>query len=103
MYARMAIYNFSGDDGDAKGLSSRAEQGILPILQAQPGFRAYSVATADGEVLSLSVWDTVAEAEAGSAVVGSWVASNMADELELTSLRYAEIQFSTMLGISTTD
>jgi len=103
MYARMAIYNFNGDDSDAKSLSSRAEQGILPILQAQPGFRAYSVATGDGEVLSLSVWDTVAEAEAGNATVGSWVASNMADELELTSLRYAEIQFSTTLGISTTD
>ena len=53
MYARMAIYNFNGDDGDAKSLSARAEQGILPILQAQPGFRAYSVATGDGEVLSL--------------------------------------------------
>jgi heme-degrading monooxygenase HmoA len=99
MYARMAIYTFQGDAAD---LSGRAEQGILPILRAQPGFQAYSVATGDGEVLSLSVWDTRADAEAGNEAVAGWVASNMADELGLVSVRYAELQFSTSLGISTT-
>ena len=70
-------------------------------LQSQPGFKAYSVAVGDGEVLSLSVWDTRADAEAGSEVVASWVADNMAGELDLVSIRYAEIMFSTTLGVST--
>ena len=60
MQARMATYSFSGDDAHA--LARRAEEGILPILKSQPGFKAYSVAIGDGEVLSLSVWDTRAEA-----------------------------------------
>lgn len=93
----MATYSFSGDAND---LSRRAEEGILPILKSQPGFKAYSVAIGDGEVLSLSVWDTRADAEAGSAVVASWVAENMT-EIELISVRYAEIMFSTTLGVST--
>lgn len=97
MQARMATYSFSGDAND---LSRRAEEGILPILKSQPGFKAYSVAIGDGEVLSLSVWDTRADAEAGSAVVASWVAENMT-EIELISVRYAEIMFSTTLGVST--
>jgi heme-degrading monooxygenase HmoA len=97
MQARMATYSFSGDEDD---LARRAEQGILPILQAQPGFQAYSVAVGDGEVLSLSVWDTRADAEAGSQVVASWVAENMA-EIDLINVRYAEIKFSTTLGVST--
>jgi len=97
MQARMATYGFSGDGQD---LARRAEAGILPILESQPGFKAYTVAIGDGEVLSLSVWDTRANAEAGSEVVASWVAENMA-EIDLINVRYAEIMFSTTLGVST--
>ena len=98
MQARMATYSFSGDADD---LARRAEEGILPILKSQPGFKAYSVAVGDGEVLSISVWDSRADAEAGSEVVASWVAENMAGEIDLINVRYAEIMFSTTLGVST--
>lgn len=98
MQARMAIYGLNGDGQD---LARRAEEGILPILKSQPGFKAYSVAIGDGEVLSLSVWETRADAEAGSEVVASWVAENMAGELDLINIRYSEIMFSTTLGVST--
>ncbi len=97
MHARMATYSFSGDGLD---IARRAEAGILPILKAQPGFQAYTVAIGDGEVLSLSVWDSQADAEAGSKVVATWVAEHMT-ELEVTSVRYAEIMFSTTLGVTT--
>ena len=98
MQARMATYSFSGD---ANELARRAEEGILPILKSQPGFKAYSVAIGDGEILSMSVWETRADAEAGSEVVASWVAENLADEIDLINVRYAEIMFSTTLGVST--
>ncbi len=98
MQARMATYTFSGDADD---LARRAEEGILPILKSQPGFKSYSVAIGDGEVLSLSVWDSRADAEAGSEVVASWVAENMAGEIDLTQVRYAEIKLSTTLGVGT--
>jgi heme-degrading monooxygenase HmoA len=94
----MATYSFSGDAHD---LGRRAEQGILPIFQAQPGFRAYSVAAGDGQILSLSVWDTRADAEAGNEAAGAWVADNMAGEIELIEARFAEVLFSTSLGVST--
>lgn len=97
MYGRMATYKFSGD---AHELAKRAEQGMLPIFQAQPGFQAYSLAVADSEILSLSVWDTRADAEAGSAAAAAWVADNMS-EIELIGVRYAEVLFSTTLGVST--
>ena len=98
MQARLATYGFSGDAHD---LARRAEEGILPILKAQPGFKAYSVAIGDGEVLSLSVWDTRADAEAGSEAVASWVGQHMADDLVLINIRYSEIMFSTTLGVTT--
>ena len=98
MEGRLATYSFSGDADD---LSRRAEEGILPLLKSQPGFKSYTVAVGDGEVFSMSAWDTRAEAEAGSEAVAAWVAENMADEITLKEVRYAEIKVSTTLGVST--
>ena len=50
MHGRMATYRYTGD---AHELAQRAEEGMLPILEAQPGFRAYSLAATGDEVLSL--------------------------------------------------
>ena len=63
MQARMATYGFTGD---AERPRSPRREGKPPILKSQPGYRSYSVAIGDGEVLSLSVWDTRADAEAGA-------------------------------------
>jgi heme-degrading monooxygenase HmoA len=99
MHSRLATYKFSGD---AHELAGKAEQGILPIFRAQPGFQAYSVAAGDGQIFSMSAWDTRADAEAGSEAAATWVADNMSGELELVDVRYAEVLFSTALGVSTT-
>jgi len=63
MQARMATYKLNADGGE---LARKAEEGILPLLQSQQGFKAYS-----------------------------------AGELELISVRFAELMFSTTLGVST--
>ena len=97
MVGRLATYSFTGDGDD---LARRAEAEILPILKAQPGFRAYSVAIGDGEILSISSWDSRAEAEAGNKVVAEWVAANMT-EITLIGVRYGDIKFSTSLGVTT--
>jgi len=98
MIARMATYTYTGDAGE---LGERAERGILPVLREQPGFKAYSVAATDDEILSLTVWDTRENAEAGNAAVADWVAANMAGELTNPEIRFAELLFSTTLGVST--
>jgi len=99
MVGRLATYNLSGD---ARDLARRAEEGILPIFRSQSGFRSYSVALGDdGRIYSMSAWDTHADAEAGSEAAASFVAENMAGELELVGVQYAELLFNTALGVST--
>lgn len=98
MHTRLAIYNFSGD---GRELARRAEEGILPIFKGQPGFQAYAVAAGNGKVLSLSVWDTEEDAKAGNEAAAAWVAENMT-EIDLIELHFAELMFSTALGVSTT-
>ncbi len=99
MVARIATYSFTGD---AQELGKRAEAGILPILKAQPGFKSYAVAIGEGKVFSSSVWEGRDEAESGSVAVAEWVAANMAEISLEGDVHYAEVAFSTALGVSTT-
>jgi len=98
MHGRLARYTFSGD---AQELAERAEDGLLPIFQAQPGFRAYSVIKSDDEIMSFSAWDSADQAEAANAAAAGWVAENMTDDIVLKEARIGEILFSTVLGVST--
>jgi hypothetical protein len=97
MHGRIARYAFTGD---AHELAQRAEDGLLPIFEAQPGFKAYSVIVSDGEITSFSAWDSAEQAEAANAAAAGWVAENMND-IDLKEARIGEIAFSTILGVST--
>ncbi len=98
MHGRMARYGFTGD---AHELVRQAEEGMLPIFQAQPGFKSYSLVVSDDEVLSFSAWDTQESAEAANAAAADWIAANIADRLELRETRIGEILLGTALGVST--
>ena len=98
MVARIATYSFTGD---ARELGRRAEAGILPIVKAQPGFKSYAVAIGEGKVFSSSAWEGRDEAENGSAAVAAWVAENMTDITLEGDVHYADVAFSTALGVST--
>ena len=80
MQARMARYTYTGDVDE---LARRAEDGILPILRTQPGFKAYSVMSSNDEIISFSAWESEADAEAANATVAGWVAENVPGELHL--------------------
>ena len=97
MHGRVARYGYTGD---AHELARRAEEGMLPVFQAQPGFKAYSVAESEGEIFSFSVWDSAEQAEAANAAAAGWVAENMTDDIDLKETRIGEILISTALGVS---
>ena len=98
MHTRIARYRFSGD---AHELGRRAEDGLLPIFRAQPGFKAYSVVASDGEIFSFSSWDSAEQAEEANKAAASWVAENMAGDIDLVEAHVGELLFSTVLGVST--
>ena len=97
MHGRIATYRISGDPHE---LARKAEEGMLPIFQAQPGFRAYNLALSGDFLTSMSAWDTVEEAEAATPAAASWIAENIADDIELIDVRIGEILLATALGVS---
>jgi hypothetical protein len=97
MHGRIARYGYAGN---AQELAHRAEEGMLPIFEAKPGFRAYSITESGGEIFSFSAWDSPEQAEAANAAAAEWVAANMG-ELELKEAHTGEILLSTSLGVTT--
>lgn len=98
MHGRMARYSYTGD---AHELAHKAEEGMLPIFESQPGFKAYSLIASEDEVISYSAWDTNEQAEAANAAATDWIAENMPGTLELKEARTGEILMSTTLGVTT--
>jgi heme-degrading monooxygenase HmoA len=98
MHARIAKYSFSGDGME---IARRAEEGMLPIFRATPGFKGYTVVEAGDEVFSFSAWDSSEAADAANAAAAQWVAENLADRVELKKSWIGEIHFSTPLGVTT--
>jgi len=94
----MAIYTISGD---ARELARSAEEGMLPIFQAQTGFKSYSLVASGDELLSFSAWESEEDAEAANEVAASWIAENMADKIELKETKTGEILLGTAIGVST--
>ena len=75
MHGRIARYRISGDPHE---LARRAEEGMLPVFEAQPGFTAYILAISGDTLTSMSAWDTIEDAEAASPTAATWIAENMA-------------------------
>lgn len=98
MHGRMARYTFTGD---VQELAQKAEEGLLPIFQSQPGFKAYSVISSGDEIVSFSAWETAEQAGAANIAASEWVAENLGDDFELIETKIGEILFSTTLGVST--
>jgi heme-degrading monooxygenase HmoA len=96
MHARMARYAFVGDPQE---LARRAQDEIVPILQAEPGFKGYSLAQGKGEIISFSIWETQEQAETASQTVSKWVSESIGDQVELKESRVSEILLSTALGV----
>jgi hypothetical protein len=100
MHGRIATYTYTGDAND---IAQKVEDGMLPILKAQPGFKSYSIMSAGEKIISISAWDSADAAEAANAAIADWVAENIAEEVELKKSHIGEVIVSTTFGITAKD
>jgi hypothetical protein len=73
-YGRCAIYSFEGDDRE---VIEKSRVGILPIFKQQPGFIAYGVMVQDGQIVSMSAWNSESDAQAADEAARQWVSENL--------------------------
>lgn len=73
---------------------AQGPDGMVQEFQASPGFIAYGLAdVGDGTFVSLSVWETRAEAESATPAAAAWIRDHVADRIKLTSNTVADLSF----------
>jgi heme-degrading monooxygenase HmoA len=92
-YARVALYQFK--PGTVAGAIAKAREGFLPILQRQPGFVRYTVGDLGGDrAVTISGWETEAEADAAVATAAGWVRENLAGDVTSVQNHVGELLWS---------
>jgi hypothetical protein len=90
-HARVAVYTITS--GNFKDLARNAEQGMLPIFQKHPGFLHYGLQEAGQNIVSISIWETKAEAEAANELAADWVRDNLAKNVRLETTYVGDLAF----------
>jgi hypothetical protein len=79
---RVALYDIKSGTFDE--VVGQAKMGMVPLYQKSPGFVSYAVAQIDkAAFVSLSTWETRAQADAATAKAADWVKANGRDHFAL--------------------
>ena len=98
-YLRVANYKIN--KGTFPEIVDTAKVGMLGTFKTQPGFVRYGLAdTGNGTCLSISLWETHAQAEAAAPVAATWVREHLGDKIELRSNQVGDLAF--FEGVPTT-
>ena len=72
---RVALYDIKS--GTFDDIASKAKTGMVPLFQHSDGFVSYGVAKIDkAAFVSVSTWETRAQADAATAKAADWVKNN---------------------------
>jgi hypothetical protein len=89
---RIASYTIT--DGTFPEIAEEAKSGVLSLLKEQPGFLRYGLAkTGEARCVSISLWESNAQAEAASLVLATWVRGHLAGRIELRSTEVGDLAF----------
>jgi quinol monooxygenase YgiN len=87
MHARIGLYQVKPGTLDASLAKARAE--LLPKMREQEGLRRYTVITTGPDsFVSLSGWDTRAQAEQAEKTLSGWVKGRASSRWRATSARW---------------
>lgn len=83
-HVRVGLYLLTGGTAEEVIVKVRSVGGMAEVFERQPGFVAYGIgSTQDGFLISISIWDSEAQAEAATAVSADWVEEHLLDRVEL--------------------
>jgi hypothetical protein len=73
-FGRCVIYSYTGD---LEQIVKTTRAGILPIFQGRPGFIAYAVMPLSDVIVSMSAWNSEADAKGADEAATQWVEENL--------------------------
>ncbi len=90
----MRIASYKITQGTFSDVVDAAKEPMLKAFRDQPGFLRYGLAdTGNKTCLSISLWETHAQAEGASLVASTWVREHIGDRVELLSTQVGDLAF----------
>lgn len=90
-HARIAFYT-ARPDADLDAVLARAKNELVPMMQASPGFRRYTVLRSGPDsIVSITGWDAKEQAEAAAQRLSGWVREVMGPAILSVENRVAEV------------
>jgi steroid delta-isomerase-like uncharacterized protein len=91
-YTRIGVLQFKR--GTTEEAIRRAQQGLFPLFQKEPGFISYQLIKGDGDRgVTISQWDTRSQAETATKQALDWIRGNTADLIQSSDVFVAEVAF----------
>jgi hypothetical protein len=100
MHARVAFYRLRSGSLDEVVRRVEAPGGMLQIFGGRPGFQSYELIETGAGLVSVSRWESSAQADDATHAAASWVADNIDDLVKLQQSDTGEVVLSTLTAVA---
>jgi heme-degrading monooxygenase HmoA len=95
MHARVAFYRVQSGSFEQVVRTVEAPGGLLEIFRGRPGFQSYELIATPSGLVSVSHWESSAQADAATRAAAAWVAENIDNLIKLQQSDTGEVVIST--------
>ncbi len=89
----VTIRRYQGQPGQTDEVVRRVQQGLVPIVSKQHGFVSYHAVDVGNDVaVSISMYESRADADAANAAAASWVKANLSDLIGPAEVTVGEVR-----------
>jgi hypothetical protein len=101
MHARVAFYKLRSGTFEQVVRTVEAPGGLLEIFRGRPGFHSYELIATPAGLVSVSHWESSAQADAATRAAAAWVAEHINDLVKLQQSDTGEVVLSTLAAAAT--
>jgi len=101
MHARVAFYKQRSGAFDDLVRRVEAPGGLLEIFRGRPGFQSYELIETGAGLISVSHWESSAQADAATDAAAAWVADHIDDLVKLQQSDIGEVVLSSQAAAAT--
>jgi heme-degrading monooxygenase HmoA len=101
MHARVAFYRLKTGTLEHVVRTVEAPGGMLEIFRGRPGFQSYELIETGAGLVSVSHWESSAQADAATHAAAAWVADHIDDLVKLQQSDTGEVVLSSLPAAAT--
>jgi heme-degrading monooxygenase HmoA len=101
MHARVAYYRLLSGTFEQVVETVEAPGGLLEIFRGRPGFQSYELIASPAGLVSVSHWESSAQADAATRAAAAWVTDHISHLVKLQQSDVGEVVLSSIAAAAT--